>query len=296
MSNNQNNSNRATPLFLNKLLALLFCAVILVTAASAQNKILADGNPPLTDAMVERYSDLFEWSLDVSFSAQDRAAIEKEFVKYWQTGDENNVKAVLGALDFAKKLDGAGDAKKRELQPQIKQKIIEAMESDRSDTLNALLLGIYQRNQKANAVAENGGASLSALVGTWRVLHGNSIVSVEKPSGRIGDGNSMIAEYDIKPDGRVAFTFILQQSNYGCTTRIKTYKTGRAAVSGSRVTFAYEAGGTTQSEDNCNQKYNYTKKLAAEKETFDFQLKSENGKPQFCFASSKLKDCAIKIK
>jgi hypothetical protein len=106
----------------------------------------------------------------------------------------------------------------------------------------------------------------------------------------------MIAEYDIKPDGRVAFTFVLQQSNYGCTTRVKTYKTGRAVVSGSRVTFDYDAGGTTISEDNCNAKYNYTKKLTAEKETYDFQLKSENGKPKFCFANAKLNDCAIKIK
>jgi hypothetical protein len=119
---------------------------------------------------------------------------------------------------------------------------------------------------------------------------------VHQLSGRIGDGNSMIAEYDIKPDGPLAFTFILQQSNYGCTTRIKTYKTGRAIVSGSRITFDYDAGGTTISEDNCNARYNYTKKLAAEKETFDFQMKSENGKPQFCFANAKLKDCAIKTK
>jgi hypothetical protein len=283
---------------LHKSFGLLLFAIILNGAAaarvSAQRETLADGNPPLTVEMVERYAALMEWSLDVQFERAERQAIEKQLAAYWQAGDQKNIKAVLDTLAFEKKLSAAN---KQELQPQVKQAVLEALEKDSADSLSALLLEIYRKN--VSGTAENsdaGGGDLSQLVGKWQVLHGNSIVTVDKPSGRIGDGNSMIAEYDIKPDGRVVFTFVLQQANYGCTTRVKTYKTGRASFSGSRVTFAYDAGGTTASEDNCNAKYNYTKKLAAERETFDFNLKrDENGKPQFCFASPKLKDCAIKV-
>ena len=246
--------------------------------------------------MVERYADLMEWSLNVRFSEQDRKMLEKHFVTYWQTNDEKNIKAVLDTLAFEQKLASQSEAQKQEIQPQLKQKVLAALQEDAEDPVSKLLLEIYERNQTSADSEMGGGADLSALVGKWQVLHGNSIVSVDKPAGRIGDGNSMIAEYDIKPDGRVAFTFVLQQSNYGCTTRIKTYKTGHASLFGSRITFDYDAGGTTISEDNCNPRYNYTKKLAAEKETFDFQLKSQNGKPQFCFANDKLKDCAIKMK
>jgi hypothetical protein len=282
---------------LHKLFGLLILAIILNGAAirvAAQSETLAAGNPPLTSQIVERYAALMEWSLDVQFKGAERQAIEKHLVAYWQTDDRKNIKAVLDTLAFEEKLTAA---KRQELQPQIKQAVLEALEKDSSDSLSATLLEIYRKNQSATAENSNtASGDLSRLVGKWQVLHGNSIASVNKPSSRIGDGNSMIAEYDIKPDGRVAFTFVLQQSNYGCTTKIKTYKTGLASVSGSRITFAYDAGGTTQSEDNCNAKYNYTKKLAAEKETFDFQLKSENGKRQFCFASAKLNDCAIKIK
>jgi hypothetical protein len=245
--------------------------------------------------MVERYADLMEWSLDVRFTGQDRAMLERHFVVYWQTNDQKNIKAVLDTLAFEQKLAGLPEAKKQEIQPQLKEKVLAALQEDAGDAVSKLLLEIYRRDQ-TTADSETGGADLLALVGKWQVLHGNSIFGVDKPTGRIGDGNSMIAEYDIKPDGRVAFTFVLQQSNYGCTTRVKTYKTGRAVVSGSRITFDYDAGGTTLSEDNCNARYNYTKKLAAETETFDFQLKSENGKPKFCFANAKLKDCAIKVK
>jgi hypothetical protein len=273
-----------------KLFSIFFCVAIVAggfALARAQSTTLAGGSPPLTAEMSDRYAALMEWSLDVSLDPAERKAVEKHLVAYWQAADIKNIKAVLDSLAFEKNLS---KAKQQGLQPQIKQAVLEALEKDSSDPLSSVLLEIYRKKQN---LADG---DLSQLVGMWRVLHGNSIVSVDKTSGRIGGGNSMIAEYDINPDGRVGFTFVLQQSNSGCTTNIKTHKTGRAVVEGSRVTFAYDAGGTTESQDNCNPKYNYTKRTQAEEEIFDFQLKSENGKAQFCFASAKLKDCAIKIK
>lgn len=287
---------------LHKSFNSLLCAVVLFSGlamAHAQTKTLADGNPPLTGSMINRFVNLMQWSLDAQFTAQDHAAVQKQIIDYWQTSDEENIKGVLDMLAFEEKLANASEAQKRELQPQVKQKLLEAMEGKRAEALNALLLGVYERQQNANVDAEDstidGGAALAELVGKWRVLHGNSIVSVNINSGRIGDGNAMIAEYDIQPNGRVIYSFVLQQSNYGCTTRIKTSKTGRATVSGSRVTFNFD-GGTTISEDGCNARYNYTKKLAPEKETLEFKLGQKDGQQQFCFDNGKFKDCAIKVK
>ena len=273
----------------NKLFTLLFTFFLFTALVFGQNRTLANGNPPLTGGMVERFVNLMEWSLDVSFSNENRAAVEKQLVKYWQAGDEKDIKVVLNILNFEKNLAGASEAKKQEIQPQLKNQLLEAMEKDSGDPLNAILLGIYKQNN------EHSGEDLSSLIGKWQVLHGNSIVGVDINSGRIGDGNAMIAQFDIKPNGNVIYSFVLQQSNYGCTTRIKTSKTGTATISGSKVTFSY-AGGTTTSEDNCNRANNYTKKLAVEKESFDFKLgRDPNGKQQFCFANTKLKDCAVKV-
>ena len=166
------------------------------------------------------------------------------------------------------------------------------MEKDSGHPLNAILLTIYRKNTESAADSSD----IGSLAGKWQVLHGNSIVGVDINSGRIGDGNAMVAQWEIKPNGSVIYSFILQQANFGCTTRVKTSKTGTALVSGAKVTFDY-TGGTTVSEDNCNRNNNYTKKLGAEKETFDFKITSDTSrKTQFCFANSKLKDCATKIK
>lgn len=278
--------------YLQKLLFLTIFAAVFAVNSFAQNKTLADGNPPLTNQMVNRFVGLMEWSLDIQFSDSDKLKVEKQLIKYWQTNDEKEIKPVLNILNFEKNLATASDAKKREVQPQLKEQLLEAMEKDSNEPLNVILSAIYDRNNEP----ENSGGDINSLVGKWQVLHGNSIVGVDINSGRIGDGNAMVAQWEIKPNGGVIYSFILQQANFGCTTRLKTSKTGTATVSGSNVTFNYN-GGTTISEDNCNKNNNYTKKLAAEKESFDFKLgRDSSGKQQFCFANSKLKDCAIKVK
>lgn len=279
--------------YLNKLSILMLYVIVMFAVQSfGQNKTLADGNPPLTGTMIERFVGLMEWSLDVQFSNENRAAVEKQLAEYWQTNDEREIKAVLNILNFEKNLANTSEAKKQEIQPQLKKQLLEAMEKDSSNTLNAILLAIYKQNNES--ALDNG--DLSSLIGKWQVLHGNSIVDVDVNSGRIGDGNSMIAQFDIKPNGQIIYSFVLQQSNYGCITRLKTSKTGAVTISGSRLTFSYTTG-TTTSEDNCNRSNNYTKKLSAEKETFDFKLgRDSGGKPQFCFANGKIKDCAVKVK
>jgi hypothetical protein len=287
-----------------KLFSLVLCAAILGGGSStvrAQTGVLADGNPPLTASMMNRLVNLFQWSLEVEFSAGDRADLQKTVVGYWNNDDSKSIQSIRDALAFEQTLQTWSDARKRETRPQIKEKLIENFEQNPSDAMSNLLMAVYRRGQTTDSAIANSnsdeesGADLPQLAGKWQVLHGNSIVGVDINSGRIGDGNAMIAEFDIKPDGRVIYSFVLQQSNYGCTTRIKTSKTGRASISGSRITFNYE-GGTTVSEDGCNRQFNYTKKLPAEKETFDFGLERKNGKMNFCFANSKIKDCAVKVK
>lgn len=278
--------------YLQNLLLFTIFAMVFAVNTFGQDRVLADGNPPLTNQMVERFIGLMEWSLDLQFSDSDRSKVEKQLVKYWQMNDEKEIKPILNILNFEKNLATASEAKKREIQPQLKEQLLEAMEKDSNEPLNAILLAFYKRNDGPTNVS----GDINSLVGKWQVLHGNSIVGVDINSGRIGDGNAMIAQWEIKPSSSVIYSFVLQQSNFGCTTRLRTSKTGTVSISGSKVIFNY-SGGTTVSEDNCNKNNNYTKKLAAEKETFDFKLgRDSNGKSQFCFANSKLKDCAIKVK
>ncbi|MEZ5427119.1 MAG: hypothetical protein R2747_12690 [Pyrinomonadaceae bacterium] len=274
----------------------IFASLLLTTPGLAQSRdVLAAGNPPLTQTMVNRLTGLMEWSLDSHLSDEERSQLRRVVIAYWKNGDQKSIRSILDTLAFEEKLAGVSEDQKSSVQPQIRRQLLEAFEKDPAEPLNKVLLGAYKRNGETDsAKTPNGGGSLSDLVGRWQVSHMNSMTTENVYTGAIGDANGMIAEYDLRPDGRVIFSFYLSQNNHGCTTRIKTTKTGRASVKGSTVTFAYESGTTTAS-DSCNGKNNYTKTLGKTSETFNFDLKRESGKTQFCFANSQLKDCAVKL-
>ena len=280
-----------------KLIHAFFITTLFFTiAAFGQSKnVLADGNPPLTQTMINRLTTLMQWSLDSDFSDEERSELRSTVISYWKNRDEKSVKAILNMLAFEEKLTTAGEDQKRNLQPQIQQKLLEEFEKDKEEPLNKVLLAAYKRNHEANnSNAAQNGNLLENLIGRWQVSHGNSMTTQNVYTGALGDANGMVAEYDIKADGSVIFSLFLSQNNYGCVTKIKTSKTGRISVNGAQAIFNYDKG-TTTSSDSCNAKNNYTKSLGQTSETFDFNIKRENGKKQFCFSNGKLKDCAVKL-
>jgi hypothetical protein len=279
-------------------LSIFIASLLFSAAAFGQSKnILADGNPPLTGAMVERLTALLEWSLDADFSSGERSELKNAVTAYWKNRDEKSIRSVLDMLAFEEKLAGAGEDQKRNLQPQVEREILKTIEKDSDEPLNRLLLAVYNRKKTSandNESAARKSGPVGNLAGRWQTSHANSLSTQNVYTGAIGGGNGMVAEYDIKPDGRVIFSLFMTQNNYGCTTKIKTSKTGRVLVNGSQVTFTYEKG-TTTGTDSCNAKYNYTKNLGPSSETFEYKLTRDGGRTQFCFANSKLKDCAVKL-
>jgi hypothetical protein len=277
--------------------ALIAILLTFVSVSAQRNNVIAAGDPPLTQSMVDRLSGLMEWSLDTELSQGERSALRTSIVGYWNNSDEKSIKSVVDILAFEQKLARSGDAQKRDLQPQIQASLLKVFEEDPNDPMNKVLLAAYRRSHSNSAgvgAAATGGGSPADLVGRWQVRRMNSVTTRNVYSGAIGDANGMIAEFDIKPNGQVMYSFYMSQVNYGCTTRIKTSKTGRAIVNGSRVTFSYDSG-TTTSQDSCNAKYNYTKNLGRTSDVYDFGFKVENGKKHFCFADAKLSDCAVKV-
>lgn len=274
----------------------IFVTIILFSTVSfAQSKnVLADGNPPLTQTMVNRLTSLMQWSLDADFTNEERAELKNIVVSYWKNGDEKSIRSILDTLAFEEKLSSASEENKQKIKPDLQNELLKAFRQDKNEPMSKLMLAAFERNNNSNSFEQNNGGWFANLVGRWQVSHGNSMTTQNIYTGSLGDANAMIAEYDIKANGSVIFSFYLSQNNYGCTTKVKTSKTGRVSVSGNFVTFDFDKG-TTESTDSCNAKNNYTKSLGKTSESFEYNLTRENGKTQFCFANDKLKDCAVKL-
>ena len=70
--------------------ALRFVAVLipmLIAPLSAQDRLLASGNPPLTEGAVAAAAKFYEWALDVRLSEPQYLEFERLLTDHWkQTG------------------------------------------------------------------------------------------------------------------------------------------------------------------------------------------------------------------
>src|SRR5215207_8949418 len=131
-----------------KFINAFFIAVLLFTVSTfGQSKnVLADGNPPLTQTMINRLTTLMQWSLDSDFSDGERTELRAVVIDYWKKGDETSIKSVLDTLAFEQKLASASEEQKRSMQPQIQQKLLAEFEKDPNEPLNKVLLAAYRRS------------------------------------------------------------------------------------------------------------------------------------------------------
>ena len=70
-----------------KIINAFFIAIVFLTfSAFGQSKnVLADGNPPLTQTMINRLTTLMQWSLASDFSDEERSELRGALVSYWKT-------------------------------------------------------------------------------------------------------------------------------------------------------------------------------------------------------------------
>lgn len=110
-----------------KIINAFFIAITLFTISSvAQSKnVIADGNPPLTQTMINRLTTLMQWSLNSDFSDEERGEMRGIVVSYWKNGDEKSMKSILNTLAFEEKLATAGEDQKRNMQSQVEKKLLE---------------------------------------------------------------------------------------------------------------------------------------------------------------------------
>src|SRR5689334_14762660 len=87
-----------------KFLTLALFSLLLLTSftsAAAQSPVLADGEPPLTEATVDDVAQFFSWLFETRFTPAQRAELERVLVATWRANDRKEIEAAqqFGALN-----------------------------------------------------------------------------------------------------------------------------------------------------------------------------------------------------
>ena len=83
---------------------ILNCAVAVVLLGSisySQGRVLVNGNPPLTQSMVDKGRDFIEWLFEAPLTAEQRRTVEASIIESWKTGDKEEIAGTLELLKSA---------------------------------------------------------------------------------------------------------------------------------------------------------------------------------------------------
>ena len=152
-----------------------------------------------------------------------------------------------------------------------------------SDSLSSALSTIQSNPVKT-------GGNSQGLTGKWAYANTGSMYR-NPVSGVTVAGNASRHTYEFFADGTVEYVGIMQTTSLvGCKMEVFSTKKGRFSISGGTMTIAFEPASFSR-DDSCDKAGNYKKTLPAETETYNWNVKNENGRILLCMEGKNGESC-----
>ncbi len=146
--------------------SLTACSILCVTLAfggiaTAQEKdrVLAPGEPPLTQSMVDKTVALLKWILEIEISTEHKSKLQKVIVRGWQSNSEAEMQSTRNMVDIHDKLmqmpQNERDVRKGPLQAAI----LKNLRNEPDDEMSRILVSAYEAGRAKTAAPNDRGTS-----------------------------------------------------------------------------------------------------------------------------------------
>jgi hypothetical protein len=126
------------------------------------NRILAPGQPPLTQNMVDHLASIWQFLLDVRLTDGQNERLQKGFISYWTRNDRAAMDLTLANLKYF--------GQKEELtalRDSSQQVFVESMRREPDDLVSIVLLEAFD-SAHSDKKAATRAKGFTDLVGTWK--------------------------------------------------------------------------------------------------------------------------------
>lgn len=134
---------------LNTALTALFVCLILSSSIWAQT--LVQGDPPLTQLMVDRVVDFFEWSLGVHLSAPQKEQVQRKLTNAWKVNDRSEIEGTGKILDLYMQLQSLTSEQLAQSRPEIREGLVKLLRDEKNDSVAKMLLSLYDSSSKESS-------------------------------------------------------------------------------------------------------------------------------------------------
>ena len=115
--------------------------------------VLAEGNPPLTQATVDEVSDFLEWLMEVPFTEDQRKLIEQNIVESWKKNDRADIEGTLEVRKLRAQLSAMTSEQKQLARQAAQPELIKAAQKE-TDAVAKMIVQVYENAHQPIAQGE----------------------------------------------------------------------------------------------------------------------------------------------
>ncbi len=115
-------------------------------ASSAERnstQVVVQGNPPLTQGMVVRFTDFFEWIVEAPLTVEQRDRMRTLVVTAWQQNSKSDMDGVVEILKNEAQVASMPAEQRDVVRAQVQPEFLKALKADSTEEFNRWLLEIY---------------------------------------------------------------------------------------------------------------------------------------------------------
>jgi len=133
---------------------LLMCAaaaLVLTMPAPGRSQVLVPGNPPLTEEMIGRFAEYFEWAFSMRLTNDQCSVLRKYAVDIWKKQSKSDMDSIVGTVQIQIELSKADPKQVAVIQANYEPQALEALRKQPNDPIAVWLLTVYDSSHKVLA-------------------------------------------------------------------------------------------------------------------------------------------------
>lgn len=246
--------------------------------------VLTPGNPPLTQAMADKFISLYAFIFDLNLSAAQHGRLQSLLVEAWKKNDREVIDRVVGDLK------SVGDESKDELVAQLgadyQNTFVEGFR--RGGMQTPLLKAFVELFDEAHPdrIAATHAKGLADLVGTWE--WDDALLQDRDPySGTVrGIGYVEAGKLEISPNGQFKLIRTHRHCAGACCNEQGKSEYGTISVDKNGELVFQINSGTEMARDGCNAGANQQSAIKPHRESYPWSIRLNalhNNAPTLCW-------------
>ena len=132
-------------------LSCIAAVLILVLLAAGQSQVLVRGNPPLTEEMIGRFAEFFEWAFDVRLTNDQCDVLRKYSVNIWNKQTKSDMDAILNVVQLQIELSKADRKQLAVVRANYEPQVLDSMRKQPNEPMAVWALAVYESSHKVLA-------------------------------------------------------------------------------------------------------------------------------------------------